>query len=141
MLAEYGGAYCAALSLELVKVMSLATHGLSYSHALFSQIHMDGVFLHVAPGMDILGASLTFPSLGDLTYKAPGWSGTAKHTPGHRGSAQGSSTKLTPRTILFGLSILCLDLPKQVTKKLVGFKTLSSGKHSREMGPAVPCSF
>lgn len=127
---------CAALSLELVKV----THGLSYSHSLFSQILTDGIFLHVAPGMDILGAPLTFPSLGDLTYKAPGVSGTAKHTPGHRGSAQGSSTKLTPRTIVFGPSILCLDLSKQVIKKLVGFKTLSSGKHSKEMGPAVLCS-
>lgn len=31
-------------------------------------------------------ASLTFPSLGDFTYKAHRVLGTAKHTPGHRGA-------------------------------------------------------
>lgn len=87
---------------------------------------MDGVFLAQGPWNR---HSLTFPSLEDFTFsiKLPGIGASQVHSFLDIGTVHRVlALKLSLRTIFFGFSILCLDLSKQITRKLIALKILSS---------------
>lgn len=78
---------------------------------------MDGIFPAHGTWTDPLDASLTFPLIDNFTFSTePRGTGESQVRSWTQDSAQGSGTKLTLRTIFCGLFVLCLDLPKQITK-------------------------
>lgn len=80
--------------------------------------------MHMAPGIDTLGASLTLPSLGDfiLSIKPTGcWGQLSTLLDTGAVCRVLALSKLQNHSFWF-LHFFCLDFPKQITKKLVGFK-------------------